>query len=205
MKRSQIDDVVHKPKRKKFQQSIKSMFLRSEPKFVEGPGVQPICRYCRKKFRAPQGMAVHMRMHERAGDIPALDENRKALVSFIPPASPTYLFSPPPKELLVQAPIKQAVKIVLPKVSPVRGLMTRRFTVAEKLAIIDKYKETEEISSTCRWVKEHFRRNTFARKSLKEMIEKEAIYRSAIGVKKIKKTVRVRTGLFHKMDKKLAQ
>ena len=204
MKRSQIDIVVHKPKRQKFQQSIKSMFLRSEPKFVEGPGIQPICRYCKKKFRAPQGMAVHMRMHERAGDIPALDENR-ALVSFIRPASPSYLSAPPPNDLVVQAPIKQVVKIVLPESIPVGGLMTRRFTVAEKLAIIDKYKETKEISSTCRWVKEHFRRSTFARKSLKEMIEKEEIYRSAIGVKKIKKTVRVRTGYFHKMDKKLAQ
>ena len=63
-------DGAPKPKRQKLQQSIKSMFLRSGPKFVEGDGVQPICRYCNRKFRAPQGLVVHIHMHERAGDLP---------------------------------------------------------------------------------------------------------------------------------------
>ena len=83
--------------------------------------------------------------------------------------------------------------------------MTRNFTVAEKLRIVEKYKETGNISGTCRWVKKEFRRTTFARKTLREMIAREAAYRSASGTKIIKKTVRSRTGQFHKMDKKLAE
>ena len=55
-------------KRRKLQQSIRTMFRRSGPKFVEAVGVQLVCRYCNRKFKAPQGLASHIRMHERAGD-----------------------------------------------------------------------------------------------------------------------------------------
>ena len=55
-------------KRPKLQQSITSMFGASEPKFVEVLGVQLACPYCHRKFRAPQGLANHKFMHERARD-----------------------------------------------------------------------------------------------------------------------------------------
>ena len=82
--------------------------------------------------------------------------------------------------------------------------MSRRFTVAEKLVIIDKYEECENISATCRWVVKHFNRATFARKSLSQMLLKEEEYRKACGTKSLRKTVRGRSGLFHLMDKELA-
>ena len=83
--------------------------------------------------------------------------------------------------------------------------MTRRFTVREKLQIIDKYKELENISETCRQVMKKFRRSTFARKSLSSMLLREQDLRKASGTKKIRKTVRPRTGEFPKMDKALAR
>ena len=67
MVRIQNNDVPQR-KRRKLQQSIRSMFQRSAPKFVEAVGVQLVCRYCNRKFRAPQGLSAHIHMHERAGD-----------------------------------------------------------------------------------------------------------------------------------------
>ena len=69
-----------KHKRPKLQQSLKSMFLRTEPQFVEAHGVQLMCRYCQRKFLAPQGLAAHIHMHERAGDY-SLPLKRKKLVT----------------------------------------------------------------------------------------------------------------------------
>ena len=51
----------------KLQGSIRSMFVQSGPKFVETVGVQLTCRYCDRKFKAPQGLVAHIHMHERAG------------------------------------------------------------------------------------------------------------------------------------------
>ena len=55
-------------KRRKLQQSVKTMFQRTGPKFVETIGVQLVCRYCNRKFKAPQGLSAHIKLHERAGD-----------------------------------------------------------------------------------------------------------------------------------------
>ena len=52
-------------KRQKLQQSITNMFGRIGPKFVEVVGVQLLCPYCHRKFRAPQGLVAHKHMHER--------------------------------------------------------------------------------------------------------------------------------------------
>ena len=54
-------------KPQKLQRSIRSMFVQSGPKFVETVGVQLTCRYCDRKFKAPQGLVAHIHMHERAG------------------------------------------------------------------------------------------------------------------------------------------
>ena len=120
----------------------------------------------------------------------------------------------PPSVPSSPVPVRDKAKVVIsgelekpiiakPKVTAER--MTRRFSVVEKIMIIDKYKETNNISETCRWVRKKFNRNTFARKSLSAMVANEKIYRSASGTKKIRKTVRPRTGEFHRMDKELAR
>ena len=202
MKRACNDNGTQMPKRRKFQQSIKSMFLRSGPTFIEGPGIQPICRYCKRKFKAPQGLQAHRRMHERLGDYPVLQEIKTNVDSDSPPSASSHISLQPPNDKI---PGKNIVKTELRASCKVPRLMTRRFTVAEKLRIIEKFKELENISATCRWVKHEYRRETFARKSLREMIEKESVLRSAKGTKYKSKTVRVRSGHFHRMDKKLAE
>ena len=82
-------------KRPRLQQSIDSMFRKVGPKFVEAVGVQLICPYCERKFRAPQGLLAHKHMHERAGHV--IGRPRK--LSFKrPPSFAPRIRLPPPKE-----------------------------------------------------------------------------------------------------------
>ena len=194
-------------KRRKLQQSIWSMFHRSAPKFVEAVGVQLVCRYCNRKFRAPQGLSAHLHMHERAGDQVILHDKLQNL-SLSRPASSQPVVNDEVKSSIESRVRSQAVNVLnveKPILSPTPGLMTRRFTVAEKLRIIDYFNESKNISATCRWVQREFQRNTFARKSLRSMISRESNLRNAIGTKKVRKTVRRRTGCFPRMDKALAK
>ena len=82
--------------------------------------------------------------------------------------------------------------------------MTRRFSIAEKLTIIEKSKVLGNISATCRWVRNEFNRPTFARKSLSDMVSKEEVYRKAVGTKRVKKSVKAKSGWFPRKDKELA-
>ena len=116
----------------------------------------------------------------------------------------------PPRALPIEEEIKahaEGKEIVRNEVvmAPGRWSMTRRFTVAEKLKIIEKYKETENASATCRQVIDEFRRRTFDRKSLRTMVANEMNLRGALGTKRVRKTVRARTGQFPKMDTELAK
>ena len=52
---------------------------------------------------------------------------------------------------------------------------------------------------------ENFHRQTFDRKSSRLMISRENIFRATIGTKKLRKSVRPRTGTFFRMDKELAK
>ena len=54
-------------------------------------------------------------------------------------------------------------------------------------------------------MRDHYHRPTFARKSLSLMLSREDVFRKASGIKKVRKTVRGRTGLFHRMDMQLAR
>ena len=201
---------ARKRKRPKLQQSIRSMFRRTGPKFVEAVGVQIVCKYCNRKLKAPQGLAAHIHMHERAGDAILCERQEEEIQSDMPAP-----LSAPADEGKVNVDPVFAVEndSVQPDsksdraeiLSPSRKLMTRRFTIAEKLRIIDKFKECDNVSITCRWVKAEFRRSTFDRKSLRTMVSRESIFRKSIGTKKIRKTVRVGTGSFHRMDKALAK
>ena len=216
---------AHKLKRPKLQQSLKFMLQHSGPKVIEAPAVQRMCRYCKRKFLAPQGLAVHLHMHERAGDVPLpLRHTEKYLNNMIKEDNPTELASfrysqqhkqrkplsviqpqsAPPQDVVVQAPVKKSV-INERAVPPAKSPMMRRFTVAEKLSIIEKFRQSNNISGTCRWVREQFGRSTFDRKSLKLMVSREKIFREAKGTKKIRKYVKPRTGSFYKMDKQLAK
>ena len=73
----QNTDEYKKSKRIKLQQNIRSMFLRKGPKFTEAVGLQLVCRYCSRKFKAPQGLTVHLHMHQRAGDLPDINVEEK--------------------------------------------------------------------------------------------------------------------------------
>ena len=87
MIRNHCDD-PRAPKRFKLQQSIRSMFVKTGPKFVEAVGIQPICGYCGCAFKAPQGLAVHLHMHERNGDA-LMQEKLQLTVPISPrPSSP---------------------------------------------------------------------------------------------------------------------
>ena len=210
------NDVSGKPP--KIQRTITSMLGRNGPEFVETTGTQLQCPYCSHKFRAPQGLVAHKYMHERAGDTilppkriprwgrPERHIPKRAAVLRRPPKPPVSVPSPPEEEhenLVVDS----DDKVTQPEMNPLTTTqyMTRRFSVIEKLKIIDKYKESKNISSTCRWVQTEFNRKSFARKSLKQMISKESVFRKASGTKSLRKTVRFRSGMFPRMDKALAQ
>ena len=66
MKRD-LDFGQRRGKPQKLQRSIGSMFVQSGPKFVEAVGLKLTCRYCARKFKAPQGLVSHIHMHERVG------------------------------------------------------------------------------------------------------------------------------------------
>ena len=129
----------------KLQRSIRSMFVKSGPKFVEAVGLQLTCRYCARKFKAPQGLVSHIHMHEQAGDA-IMHEEVKVVHADIPSQLRAL---PIEEEIKAHAESKEIIQneVVL---APGRWSMTRRFTVAEKLKIIEKYKETENTSATCR-------------------------------------------------------
>ena len=163
MKRDLQIGYVNKSKRVKLQQSITTMFKMEGPKFVEACGVQLVCPYCRRKFKAPQGLVAHKHMHERAGDS---IHPKKVL-------SGKRQTSNPEKEVAVVD--KRIIPITPPRVSlpsvekgskdvalsketisestvvgkPVQ-FMSRRFTIVEKLEIIEKYKTLKNVSATCR-------------------------------------------------------
>ena len=195
---------------KRRQMSVRSMLLNYGPKFTESVGFQPTCRYCGRLFKAAQGLSVHIFMHERAGDVmlrseqaPNPGDNQILLESPHPVFRPVLPGSPVEQEHKSPIKIEDDKQIVVPE-RPAVFSMTRRFTIAEKLRIIDKYKSNMNISATCRWVQIKFNRATFDRKSLRKMISREKIFRKAAGTKSLRKTVRPRTGYFHRMDKALA-
>ena len=154
---------ARKRKRPELQQSITSMFRRSGPKFVEAVGVQIVCKYCHRRLKAPQGLAAHIHMHERAGDAILREKLEEEIQSDLPaplsvPADEGKVNVDPVSALendSVQPDSKSDRAEIVP---PSRKLMTRRFTIAEKLRIIDKFKECGNVSMTCRWVKAEFRR-----------------------------------------------
>ena len=75
-------------------------------------------------------------------------------------------------------------QITLPSTSTPNGqIMTRRFTVADKLRIIEKHKELKNISATTRWVRDTYNRRTFVRSAHSKMLLKEDVYRNSIGTK----------------------
>ena len=156
MDRRPAFDETRLAKRPKIQQSITNMFSGVGPKFTEVVGVQLLCPYCGHKFRAPQGLVAHKHMHERAGH-PIGRPRRLCLKRSLTSSANNF-----PVQLVKQAVPKAENKVypsspspevkakpeVLSVVKP--ELMTRRFSVAEKLTIIDKAKKLNNISETCR-------------------------------------------------------
>ena len=204
-------------KRPKLLQSIKSMFSVSGPKFVEALGTQLLCPYCQCKFRVPQGLVTPKNMHERAGD--SVLKRRKLNTMWISMSSSECKansnFEHHPKlSSIVPLPLKQEIPDHIAKSSDNSApcvkvdvkpdQMTRRFTIKEKLEIIDKSEELDNVSATCRWVKRRFSRPTYARKSLTTLLSTESVLRAASGRKNRRKTVRPRTGTFWRMAKELA-
>ena len=129
-------------KRRKLQQSIRTMFKRTGPKFVEAVGVQLVCRYCNRKFKAPQGLSAHIHMHERAGDfLCQLEEKREQPLNSLERFSHIEFeeldSSIQPSVRLAKSPPDRILWLAEPASLPEQVVMTRRFTIAEKLRIID--------------------------------------------------------------------
>ena len=59
MKRTLLVDKNENNKCVKIQRTLTSMFGLAGPEFTEVRGVQLICPYCHRKFRAPQGLVSH--------------------------------------------------------------------------------------------------------------------------------------------------
>ena len=186
------------------------MLVNNGPKFTESVGLQPTCRYCGRMFKSAQGLSTHIYMHERAGDhllhgseqvpVRVVQQPAAALVPVIEPSGSA---SNVDEEQKSKGMIENHGISAVPA-RPFR--MTRRFTITEKLKIIEKYKENDcNVSVTCRWVQSEFKRQTFDRKSLRTMVSREHIFRQATGTKRARKTVRERTGYFHRMDRELAK
>ena len=130
-------------------------------------------------------------MYERAGDN-ILSKSKLNFNSF-----PRECFKPPPAARIDESPAAPPPPVraiekdnllvgvggrkVLPKEglsSSVRKVMTRRFSVSEKLRIIAQFKKTKNISSACRWVQAEFNRPTFSRKSFSVMMSNQGIEKS---------------------------
>ena len=135
------------PKRPKLQMSIRSMLVNNGPKFTESVGLQPTCRYCGRMFKSTQSLSTHIYMHERAGDN-ILHGSKQVPVRVVQhPAGPV---SNLVEEQKSTGKIENHRRIAVPA-RPFR--MTRRFTIAEKIQIIEKYKENDSnVSVTCRWL-----------------------------------------------------
>ena len=163
-----------------------------------------------------EGLVAHRHMHERAGDVARsrikqnfkvpsrLAVQSKPIDRLERPCAKPHRFAPILERKNSQKINEPSKKIAPPSPSTQHGVMTRRFTIAEKLRIIDKFNETKNVSGTAHWVREEFNRSTFARKSLHQMLSREDVYRAASGTKRKRKTVRPRTGMFHRMEKELA-
>ena len=153
----------------------------------------------------PEGLVAHKYMHERAGDTIPINRKRKIGKPFI-------IRRPLGQNLRIKASAKAIEKNPFPlekrplenksseeshpknpEISVKMEHMTRRFTIKEKLRIIDKFRELNNVSATTSWVQKEY---TFVRKSLTKMLAKENVYRAAVGTKKIRKTVRPKTGMF---------
>ena len=161
MKRNLQVENVRESKRVKLQQTLTSMFKVEGPKFVEACGVQLVCPYCQRKFKAPQGLVSHKHMHERAGD--TIHPKPKRVIQFkrqmTSPRQEAAIIKPriaitlPPRRMEKES--KDVAKSIetIPQ-NRVAGkpvhLMSRRFTVAEKLEIIDEFKKSQNLSATCR-------------------------------------------------------
>ena len=151
--RSRNEVVKRNRKRPRLQKNIKSMFLQAGPKFVNAVGLQPVCGYCKRKFRAPQGLSVHLHMHERAGDLPLMQQKRQKEAKRPAQQNPVQSSAINPLQPTeANVPEKSIVKVVVKErtSNPVKSSMTRRFTIAEKLQIIEKSKEGGTISENCR-------------------------------------------------------
>ena len=132
-------------KRPKIQLSIFNMLRNSGPKLVETVGVQPTCRYCGRKFQAPQGLACHIQMHERHGDHLMLRKPSERAIDSSSPL-PASRVEEPVKGFKEEVKVPVLVDNVVDNQEPRRRdqrSMTRRFNLGEKLRIIEKYKETE--------------------------------------------------------------
>ena len=158
MKRDLQIGYVNKSKRVKLQQSITTMCKMEGPKFVEACGVQLVCPYCRRKFKAPQGLVAHKHMHERAGDSIHPKKVFRGKPQILNPekevavvdkrnikVSPTVVEKARKDVVLSKDTIPQSAVVGKPA-----QFMSRRFTVVEKLEIIDKYKTLKNVSETCR-------------------------------------------------------
>ena len=68
MKLNNVDN-LRAGKRPQLQLTLRNILPKSGPKYVEAVGVQPAWRYCGRKFHVPRGLACHIQMHERHGDL----------------------------------------------------------------------------------------------------------------------------------------
>ena len=163
------DNGDRKPGRNKVQRTLTSMFNQGGPKFVEVNGVQLVCPYCNHKFRAPQGLVNHKYIHERAGH--TLYPRKKILFKFNNASSekksdqqnpvdsseqgslPEKREEQPEDEKNCRSIAAESDKennTLVSEEARENNLMCRRFTIAEKLEILDEYKKSENISATCR-------------------------------------------------------
>lgn len=162
------------------------------------------CPYCPKTLQTPQGYAQHVRYHKDKNHtlkrpfgkvklLPDLDAQTKKQRSN----------SPEQAEVEPAAVIEDEIK-AQKKLNDEVGMQSR-FTLSQKIKILDKYHElNDNKNATVKWVREEFKRPKYSKSSLRKAIKREDKIRSQRGKKRTEKMSGSRLGEFPLMEKELA-
>jgi hypothetical protein len=178
------------------------------------------CCICNNSFLSNSGLATHMAFHSQRSEYsrtsfgPGKDHG-PAL------AEPPALFAPAHAAFLSEQSEREVEIVDMEEVllsddededgeeepdEKSSSAYGKRMTIAQKIQVLDKYYELKENkSATARWVIEHFKRDTYDLKNIRDLLEKEKDLRQQAGKKAVKKFTVSRDGLFPQMEKALAK
>jgi len=152
------------------------------------------CQYCPKVCKTPQGFSQHVRFHKFP---------MKRQLAQTKPADPK------PKKRRSSVSLKARVSEDIQVQKELNEIgMQSRFTLSQKIAILDKYQELDcNKNATVRWVRKEFKRPKYSKNSLRKAIQREDKIRKQghSGAARMKQDMSIkRYGEFPLMEKSLA-